>query len=315
MALPPILNRLGDFVFRTAALREARARVGRPSEGYLRAVDQVKMVVEVARRVAEPVEALPRGSRPAVLLPLYRDAVYWALGAEFVRHDPAGVLPSDLGTLWAGADAARLANAAGGEATLTRLHALLVERTAAQLLDATDDDVSRARTFAENLLWELDTPARTVERLQVQRWTRVAAVVLVVLVGGYALRAALRGPNLVAARVFKTSSSLPECSPPNKCGEIFFHTQAQDQPWIDFDLGAVKKVRQVELRNRADCCSDRAVPLVVEVSTDDQNWTQVARRDTDFTTWSTSFTPRQARFVRLRVARASSLHLEDVQVR
>lgn len=315
MALPPFLNRLGDLLLRTAALREARARVGHPSDAYLRAVEQVKMLVEVARRVAEPVEALPRGSRPAVLLPLYRDAVYWALAAERVRHQPASVLPGDLGTLWAGADAGRLSQAAGGEAGLTALRSLLVERAPAQLLDATDDDVSHARAFAENLLWELDTPTRTVERLQVQRWTRVAALVVVLLGATYGIRAALRGPNLVAARVFKTSSTLPECSAPNKCGDIFFHTQAQDQPWIDFDLGALKKVRQIEIRNRTDCCSERAVPLVVEVSTDDKTWTQVARRDTDFTTWSAKFAPRQARFVRLRIARSSTLHLEDVQVR
>jgi hypothetical protein len=315
MALPPFVNRFGDLILRTTPLREARLRVGRPAEAYKRAVAQVKILIEVARRVAEPVEALPRGSRPAVLLTLYRDAVYWAITAEQLRHDGAAVPMADLQTAWAASDQARLLKSAGSESALAAVRASLVERSPAELLAATDDDVARARVFAENLLWELDTPTRTVERLLVQRWTRLigVAVVLVAIVAG--VRVALRGPNLVAARVFKTSSTLAECTPPNRCADIFFHTQPQDNPWIDFDLGAVKTVKKIEVRNRTDCCSERAVPLVVEISVDDQKWVEVARRDKEFTDWSATFPAKKARFVRLRIPRSSVLHLEDVAVR
>jgi hypothetical protein len=315
MALPPFINRFGNLILRTTALREARQRVGRPTDGYKRAVEQVKMLVEVARRVAEPVEALPRGSRPAVLLTLYRDAVYWALAAEQLRHDGAAVPAPDLAGLWAAADQARLLKAAGSEPALTATRAALLERSASDLLTATEEDVSRARVFAENLLWELDTPTRNVERLQVQRWTRIVAVALVLVGIGAGLRLALRGPNLVANRVFKTSSSLPECTPPNRCADIFFHTLPQDNPWIDFDLGAVKTVKKIEVRNRTDCCSERVIPLIVEVSVDDQKWVEVAKRDKEFTEWSTSFPAKKARYVRLRIPRSSVLHLEDVAIR
>lgn len=315
MALPPFVNRFADLILRTTPLREARQRVGRPAEAYKRAVDQVKILVEVARRVAEPVEALPRGSRPAVLLTLYRDAAYWALTAEQLRHDGAAAPAADLQAAWAASDQARLLKSAGSEAALASVRGSLVERSAADLLTATDDDVARARVFAENLLWELDAPTRTVERLLVQRWTRVIGVALVLVAMAAGVRAIVRGPNLVAARVFKTSSSLPECTPPNRCADIFFHTQPQESPWIDFDLGSVKTVRRVEVRNRTDCCSERAIPLIAEVSVDDQHWVEVAKREKEFTDWSATFPPQKARYVRFRIPRASTMHFEDVAVR
>lgn len=271
------------------------------------------MLVEVARRVAEPVEALPAGSRPAVLLSLYRDAAYWALTAEQVRR--GGAMPSaDSDALWSGTDPALLQKAAGDETRLAAVRASL-ERPRAESLDATEADVAAARSFVENLLWELDTPARAIERLQVQRWTRVAAVAALLVAALFGIRYAVRGPNLVRARVFKTSSALPECTAPNKCADIFFHTLVENEPWIDFDLGAVKTISRVEVRNRTDCCSDRTVPLIVEISKDDKTWKQVARRDTAFTDWTATFPMQQARHVRLRIPRSSALHLEDVSVR
>jgi hypothetical protein len=314
MAMPTPIAPVGDWILRTRALREARARAGGSSEEYRRAVDQVKMLAEVARRVAEPVEALPRGSRPAVLLALYRDAVYWALVADQARKAGAAGAP-DLAALWAASDQTLLQKAAGEEARLNLLRGALLERPTGESLKATEDEVAAARLFVENLLWELDAPARTIERLQVQRWTRLTAIVVVLVGAVIGVRAALRGPNLVGARVFKTSTSLPECTAPNRCVDVFFHTQPQNEPWIDFDLGSVKTVSRVEVRNRTDCCADRAVPLIVEVSLDDKTWKQVARRDTEFTDWKATFPKEKARHVRLRVPRSSTLHLEDVVVR
>jgi hypothetical protein len=149
----------------------------------------------------------------------------------------------------------------------------------------------------------------------VQRWTRVAAVAVVLLAAVFGVRYAVRRPNLVGARVFKTSTAYPECTAPNKCADIFFHTLPQNEPWIDFDLGSVKTIKRVDVRNRSDCCSERAVPLIVEISKDDKTWVQVARRDTDFSGWSANFPAQKARYVRLRVPRSTTLHLEDVAVR
>ena len=108
---------------------------------------------------------------------------------------------------------------------------------------------------------------------------------------------------------------LQRMHPPNHCGDLFFHTQPQDSPWIDFDLGAVKSVHRVEVTNRSDCCQERAIPLIVEVSVDDKQWIQVARRDTDFAAWTATFPKQKARYVRFRVPRSTTLHFDDVVIR
>ena len=73
-------------------------------------------------------------------------------------------------------------------------------------------------------------------------------------------------------------------------------------------------VRGVKLENRANCCQERAIPVVVEVSVDGETWTQVARRDEPFTTWKPSFPEVATRYVRLRVPRRTAFHLRDFQI-
>ena len=66
--------------------------------------------------------------------------------------------------------------------------------------------------------------------------------------------------------------------------------------------------------NRTDCCSERAVPLIVETSVDHLRWSEAARRIEDFTSWKTAFPARNARWVRLRVPRRTLLHLTGVRI-
>jgi hypothetical protein len=96
---------------------------------------------------------------------------------------------------------------------------------------------------------------------------------------------------------------------------IFFHTDQEASPWIEFDLGTVTPVHSISVGNRQDCCRERAVPLAVELSTDGVTWTQAARRDAQFDTWSETFAPQPARFVRLRALRSTFLHLASVEIR
>jgi uncharacterized membrane protein len=96
---------------------------------------------------------------------------------------------------------------------------------------------------------------------------------------------------------------------------MFFHTDQESSPWIEFDLGEVTTVSSFVVGNRLDCCRERAVPLVVEVSTDGASFTEVARREAQFDTWKESIAPRPARFVRFRVARPTFLHLASVEIR
>jgi hypothetical protein len=224
-------------------------------------------------------------------------------------------ISANLDQAWASATPERLVKAAGDEAKLALARAVLVERSPGEALDTTDDEAACCRGFAEALLWDLDAPTRAIERVHVQRWTRIVVVAAMVVLAAVGVRTAFRGANLAAAKVFKTSTTYVDCTPPNRCGDIFFHTLHQESPWIDFDLGAVKSVHRVEVTNRSDCCAERAIPLIVEVSLDDKTWVQVARRDVDFSSWKTDFAKHKARYVRFRVPRATSLHFDDVAIR
>lgn len=96
---------------------------------------------------------------------------------------------------------------------------------------------------------------------------------------------------------------------------IFFQTGVEPAPWIEFDLGAARAVAMVSVQNRLDCCQDWAVPLAVELSTDRARWVEVARRVEPFYFWDATFPRASARYVRLRVPRATSLHLGRVAIR
>jgi len=312
MTVGTVFAGLREWFLRSAALRQARAAAGGPTTLRARAQTQAQLLVEVAKRVGEPIEPLPDGSVAAAQLSLYREAIYWALIA--MRGDDASV-PPDLSSAWADAPADSLAEAAGGAEAAEAIHASLVEPDRTRTLQASDEDAARARAFADALVVRLDAPRRRIAWIVVQRRLRLGLVLVALLAAAYGIRARSIGPNLVEDRHFRLSSSYAGCSPDSGCDSIFFHTDEGDSPWIEFDLGAPKRVRRVEVKNRPDCCQDRAVPMVVEVSTDATHWTEVAKRDDEFMSWTAKFPARTARYVRLRVTRHSTLHLADVVVR
>lgn len=125
-------------------------------------------------------------------------------------------------------------------------------------------------------------------------------------------------PNLLDGKPWRASSRFPGVCDPGKmdCGgartSIFFHTNADASPWVEFDLGKPETFGSATVVNRHDCCAERAVPLLLEVSDDRSGWREVARRDETFSTWQVSFAPTTARYVRLRVDRQTFLHLTSV---
>ena len=304
------MGRTYEWLIRSAAMREARDAVSVPSDRR-DAHAQAQLLVEVAHRVAEPVEELPYGSRAAVRLALYRAATYWALVASRPGDAPA----PDLSTLWKLTPADRLERAAGGRDAADGLRRILAEGATEYGLEAAEADAARARDFTENLLAELDAPRKQVERIAMQRRVRLGLLGVFLLLAGYGVHLLALGPNLVAERPFKTSTTYAGCAPPNICDGIFFHTDQQKDPWIEFDLDAPKAVKRVEVTNRLECCGDRAIPLIVEISTDREHWTEVARRDSEFSTWKASFPKVKARYIRFRVPRETQFHLREIIVR
>jgi hypothetical protein len=161
-----------------------------------------------------------------------------------------------------------------------------------------------------------ETRVRTLSR---RRWLRVALVVALLAISGVAVYLASRPRDLAAGRPWRASSAYPGFVPEDKACDgnstrIFFHTAEESSPWVEIDLGSQKTVSSVEIANRADCCGDRAVPLVVEVGPTPEHFTEVTRRAEPFRVFSTSFEPRQARYVRVRSLKRTFLHLDRVSV-
>jgi hypothetical protein len=307
-----VLSRSTEWVVRSHALREARAAVKPRGDRRDQAVRQARLLLEVARRVAEPVERFPPGSRAAVGLGLYRQAVYWIMVASRPVEAEA---PPDLAAAWAGEEPDRLRRAAQNDASPDALKQMLVDRSAPDPLDVAAEDAARARAFAEALLADLDAPRRQVDRLLVQRWWRISLVTLVLLIAAVGVRKLVLGPNLAANRPFRVSSSWSGCASDPGCQALLFHAEPEMNPWIEFDLGAPKKFKRIEVTNRSDCCGERAIPLVAEMSNDRATWKEIARQETEFTNWTATFPPKTARYVRLRVPRFSTFHLKDVAIR
>lgn len=306
-----VLSRSTEWVVRSQTLREARAAVIPRGDRRDRAICQARLLLEVARRVAEPVEAFPDGSRTAVRLGLYRDAVYWLL----VASRPGGDEPTDLAAAWAGAEPERLRRAAHDDISLESLKRTLVEHTRPDPLDVAEEDAARARAFAEALLAEMDGPRRRVDRTVLQRWWRIGLVALVLLAAVLGIRKIAMGPNLLAGKPMRVSSSWAGCAQDAGCQAMLFHTDPELNPWVEFDMGTPKTFRRLEVTNRGDCCGERAVPLVAEISTDRVNWKEIGRQETEFSTWTLKFAPKTARYLKLRVPRHSTFHLKDVALR
>jgi hypothetical protein len=290
-------------------LAAARAQLPRPGGRSARAFEQARLLREVVRQIASLTEELPQGRQPAVLLSLLRDLVYWTLVARQSDEDEAA---PDLGAAWNRSPSDLLLRAAGSADDLDALRGVLVDLPTPATLDARDVDVARARDFAESLYRDLEAPHRRVHHLLVRRWFHGAVAVVALVL---AVLAITSERDLAKGKPYQTSSAQPNCATDDECVKLMFHTTNEAEPWVTIDLGAVERFHQIEVENRKDCCQDRAVPLVAEVSTDRKSWRQVARRDTDFSTWTAKFPRTSARYVRLRAPRTTMLHLANVVVR
>lgn len=98
-------------------------------------------------------------------------------------------------------------------------------------------------------------------------------------------------------------------------GSYFFYTANEHEPWLEVDLLRQTRIRSVTVKNRDDCCTERAVPLVLEVSSDHAHWQRLAEQPIPFDVWHVHFHSTLARWVRLRVRAESTLHLHSVIVR
>ena len=290
---------------------------------------RARLAAEVARRISSSPEPL-EGSAEPIACDLHRQSIYWSLRAlnPMASHEGQG---SESGLRGAGSlrgvEPSLLLKAAGSPEALQQVeHALgaftfqdfavlpLAER--ARLLQA----LSRV---AAALIAELAASERIVHVLWLQRLFRFG-LLFVLLAACFAVVAKIRdraeaGRDLGADKPWRTSSFNGGChSPDQECQDTpdyFFHTQQEADPWVEFDLGSKARFSAVRVDNRQDCCKERASPLVVEVSSDQQKWKTVAQHEGVFSSWRAEFAPTEARWVRVRVAnKLAILHLAHVRI-
>ncbi|HWA72172.1 MAG TPA: discoidin domain-containing protein [Polyangiaceae bacterium] len=311
--------RFREWVTRRDAIAEAQrndAALERPR----RALALSRNAARAGDRLLDP----PDGSRqqPELAMPLYREAALWLLPALVPELEENGSL------------AERLTRAE--ELAAPDRKAWLTANPAPPELCATSADfnarpreaqIGGARAcqrWLEIFLAALTSEQEPLLRLRLERAMRASLVLAVstalVWLLVWATVSLTRGPDLAAGKPWRTSSTGAVCTPAAEtCGgvktRIFFHTTEEEKPWFELDLLKATPVARVEVDNRTDSETDRAVPLRVELSLDGQRFWTVAETDEPFTTWTASFTKQPARYVRLTVMRRSILHLERVSVR
>jgi hypothetical protein len=251
---------------------------------------------------------------PAQAVSLYREATRWALAAA--RDVSAD---ADLGArLDAQADSLRRAV---GEEVFSQGRRALVDRTTDETFalprETQRDDAAHAGAVARALVEALHL-RETALRGAATRGGGMLVTVLALLVAVPAGRAAMRED--LAARATWRASSAAEALPlagrgasPTGGAAMFFHTAPESAPWVQLDFGARVALHKVDVENRVDCCGERAVPLVMELSSDGAAWTEVARRAEPFGTWTVDLPAREARYLRLRAMRVTSLHLHAIR--
>ncbi len=307
----PILN----WLLARRELAQAQAAAAQFSPEQREFLRHAGLALERGERAFAPGNAIRAGSTAPLAANLFRQAVYWALLVE--RPKAALVSPEQL---WAETDRSLLTPAAGNESEYSYLTTAMGS-TFIELADGTEEAQRASAIVLRRAATRLVANAqRVLFRLQWAKVKRAARVASLVVVLGLAIVAAWpKKPDLAKGMPWHTSSVGLVCHPEkSECGgvttNILFHTLVEQNPWFECDFVTSISFSSLTIQNRLDYGQDRAVPLVVEVSDDDKVFREVARRKDPFNTWSPSFPTQRARYLRLRVARESILHLESVKV-
>lgn len=320
-----------EWFWRSAALRAAEQPRGKTP--WLMAMSRrARIAAEVGGHALQPSGPWASGSARHLACGLFAESIAWSLQvASTLAQDSATTDPSrapsrdELASLLEQHSELLAKVGVEGE-SLARLRQHLLERDF-ELLASQPEGVEATalelRGVAERLLQLAESPQTAIDRLLFQRSWRVSALLSVVaalLVGNHFLQQKLEArADLSLGKPWVASSSYEQVcrSPERQCDPkkgYFFHTVEESSPWLEVDLQQPRQISAVRVFNRVDCCSERALPLVVEVSTDHHHWREVVRTTEVFETWKGSFPPVTTRWVRLRVAGRSMLHLSNLRV-
>jgi hypothetical protein len=293
---------------------------------------RARLTLAIANRLLETPEPFEDGDPAPAARQLYAESVFFALlareRASGEKRDTFAFEPSSresLKELWNAAETGLVQDAAGGSEAKETCWALLERGAFDDAPTGVDrEGLKTLRQFVEALVRTVDGPRSDFENLALSRLIRVGVPALVLLLAAVALGTwprlrPMAGDTAIPWQTSSTYEAEPGCtSPSQSCDNpnFFFCTNEEENPWIEFDLGAKGRVARVDIVNRTDTSSvmPRAVPLVIEVSNDRQNWKPVARRDETFERWSASFAPTTTRWLRVRASRRTYLHLREVRI-
>jgi hypothetical protein len=305
------LRRAREWLWRGEELKALKERP--PAGNDPRTLDESKACHTLARRVLAGIEPIPATTRGAVA----RALILAGISKCLAPSSPPGARLTGLfdDPIWQ----ERLSQAGLDQA----------QQAAVQRWLQDEPEPERQGGHADLALFAfgvvLDTQLADRKAMARVLWRRAwlvatafimlsAVVALVVMVA-----APPKGPDLAVGKPWQASSmytGFPGSGVKQKdpSETAFFSTNDELNPWWRVDLGSSTKVGSVVVENRADCCPDRAIPLVVELSQNGENWREVARRTTSFRRWAPTFAPTSARYVRLRALRRTFLHFKDVRV-
>jgi N-acetylgalactosamine 4-sulfate 6-O-sulfotransferase len=283
------------------------------------------MARDFAQRASEPQLADGATNPDAVACELYRQSTYWSLLA--LKSDEVSETLPSLSTLVRDPDVRALLAEAGSDSSGSSALDLLHREDFGNLSERTAEEQSRLlfalRDSAERLLVLLERPENELRVPWLRRLLRIGAVLfalgMLLLMASAVRELREQRSDLAHNKHWRvSSSSITGCpSPQQYCDDspsYFFHTSEEKDPWVEIDLQTPQVFSAVSIINRRDCCSERASPLVVEVSADQSKWKQVARREGGFRSWRVDFAPQRARYVRVRAVGRTQLHLAAVRI-
>jgi hypothetical protein len=320
------LKRIGDWFWRGSALDKVRAAMPEPGPRAATFANRAHECVELAKNSLAPEQSGEVGS-DGNACEIHRQACYWALCALSAQVDPE-LRPEEAERIWDALPEALLVQAAPNESRAEVLQHALRAGSFVYFAELPQFEqtvhLAELSKLSQALLKKLAERSVVIDAVYLQRAWRLAFLGVlalgVAMIPAVARRVIDARNELSVNKPWRTSSKydVGNCkSPSQHCAEsvgYFFHTLNDATPWVEIDLGTSQKVSKVRVENRSDCCSERADPLIIEVSSDQKHWRKVANHEGEFSTWEAKFNPVSTRYVRVRLMRQDYFHLDAVHV-
>jgi hypothetical protein len=265
-------------------------------------------------------------SDPVAAIALYREAAVLLIGAIRQAAQPERVeVASSAVEAWRSFDDLPLLEAARPD-ELTRARGVL-ESTDPLAPDAIPPGELGAVTAAaaETVDWLASAiEPRSPKEIRASRFVRVGGTLLAAVVAAYVVVGELYAPkNLARNRPVTASSQRPGTPAPSGAvnGELEsnygVHTNVENNPWVRVDLGTSLAIHEVRVHNRGEAYESEILPLLLQLSDDDETYTDVEERTELFTRsqpWVAKLDGRTARYVRVYMPKQGYIALTEIEV-